>query len=57
MGVNITDPRQKYIQSNAALDRKPVIVVVLRDGEAIRQKGRLGRRAGGPTSLGRPSEK
>jgi hypothetical protein len=49
--------RQTYIQSNAELQAKMVVVVVWRAGEAIRQKGRLGGRPAGSTFIGRPSEK
>jgi hypothetical protein len=45
-----------YIQSNAEAEGKPVVVVVLRGGEAIRQKEQLGGRAAGSTFIGRPSE-
>jgi hypothetical protein len=38
-GVNITEPRQTYIQSNVEPQTNPVVVVVWRVGEAIGQKG------------------
>jgi hypothetical protein len=44
MGVNVIEPRQTYIQSNAEPDAKPVVVVVSGGGEAIRQKGPSGGR-------------
>jgi hypothetical protein len=56
MGVNITEPRQTYIQSNAEAEAKPVVAVVWRGGEAIRQKGRLEGKVVRPTFIGRPSE-
>jgi hypothetical protein len=56
MGVNITEGRQTYIQSNVEQEAKPVVVVVWRGGEAIRQNGRFGGRAVRPTFIGKPSE-
>jgi hypothetical protein len=55
MGVSIIKPRQKYVQSNAEPEAKPVVVGVWTGGGARRQKERLGRRAVGSTSIRRPS--
>jgi hypothetical protein len=52
MGVNIAEPRQTHIQSNAEPERKPVVTVVWGGGEAIRQKRRLGGRTVGRDLLG-----
>jgi hypothetical protein len=38
MGVNNTEPRQRYIQLNAEAERKRVVAVIWSGGEAIRQK-------------------
>jgi hypothetical protein len=38
MRVKIIEGKQTYIQSTVERDTNPVVVVVLRDGEAIRQK-------------------
>jgi hypothetical protein len=56
MRVNVTEPKQTSIPSNVEPEGKPVVVVVWRGGEAIRQKGRLGGRAVGFAFIGRPSE-
>jgi hypothetical protein len=45
MRVKIIERMQKYTQSNVGPETNPVVVVVAvvwREGEAIRQKGRLG---------------
>jgi hypothetical protein len=39
MRENIIEGVQTYIQSNVEPKRNPVVVVVWREGEAIRQKG------------------
>jgi hypothetical protein len=52
MGVNITEPRETYIQSNAEPEANPAVRVVWRGGEARRQKGRLGGRKVGEDLLG-----
>jgi hypothetical protein len=56
MGINITEPRHTYIQSNAEPEAKPVVVVVWRGAEARRQKERLEGRAVRATFIGRPPE-
>jgi hypothetical protein len=40
--VNVTEPRQTSIPSNAEPDAKPVVVVAPRGGEAKKQKWQLG---------------
>jgi hypothetical protein len=44
MRINIIEVMQTYIQSTVEPERKPVVVVVVvvwREGEAMRQEGRL----------------
>jgi hypothetical protein len=52
MRVNITEPRQTTIPSNVEREAKPVVAVVPRDGEARKQKGRLGGRTASRNLLG-----
>jgi hypothetical protein len=52
MRLNIAEPRQALIPSNAELEAKRVVVVVSRGGEARRQKRRLGGRKVGRGLLG-----
>jgi hypothetical protein len=56
MRVKIIEGMQTYIQSNAEGETNPVVVVVWRDGEAIRQKGRLKGRKVRATFIGTPAE-
>jgi hypothetical protein len=44
MRVNVIKVTQTYIQSNVEPETNPVVAVVWSEGEAIREKGRLGAR-------------
>jgi septum formation topological specificity factor MinE len=39
MRGNIIEVMQRYVQSNVDPETNPVVVVVWREGEALRQKG------------------
>jgi hypothetical protein len=56
MGVDVVEPRQTFIQSNAEPEAKPVVALDLRDGEASGQKGRLEGKAVSFRFTGMPSE-
>jgi hypothetical protein len=56
MRVNIIEGRQTCIQSNVEPERKRVVAVVWRGGEARRHKRRLERRAVRAKYTGKPSE-
>jgi hypothetical protein len=52
MRVNVTEPRQASVPSNVEPEAKSVVVVASRDGEARKQKGRLGGITAGRDCLG-----